>query len=120
MGWDHDEDAVTDAWEREPDHAEGCDTDDCENEGTHPWGDGRSFCAECFKAMQAAWSIDPSRCMEEGCLEEGTEAWEDAHYNAPFYYCKTHFADRADQEADRLADRRADHRPQGSAHQEGG
>ncbi len=71
MGWDHDEDAVTDAWERQPDP----------------------------ETSDDAWAEDPSRCAEEGCMEEGTEPWEEDHYHGPLYYCKGHFAERAERES---------------------
>jgi len=49
MGWDNDEDAVTDAWEREPDR----DNEDEDNDNLKE-------------------DDDLALCETEGCLEEGT------------------------------------------------
>lgn len=52
--------------------------------------------------LDLADDLDPSRCAEEGCLAEGTEPMEFNHWDGPQYFCKAHFAERAERTADLL------------------
>lgn len=60
--------------------------------------------------MVLAWAEDPSRCAVEDCMAEGTERWERDHWHGPLFYCKQHFAQRADRDAALLTGRNRNRR----------